>query len=256
MSCAQVHELLDAYIDRELDVASALEFERHLVECDACRAIHRQYQDLHASVKAQFPYFEAPPELESKIRARLRPAGEPGRLRGYQRPWRLQLRNWTIAAAAAVLLVLLGTFLVQTLRRTSASEMVADEVVSAHIRSLMGNHVFDVPSSDQHTVKPWFNGRLDYAPTVKDLSSAGFPLAGGRLDYLDNRPVAALIYKRRQHTINLFVWPSSDSDSGPRSIAIRGYNIVHWTQSHMTYWAVSDLNAAELKDFVRIFSQR
>jgi anti-sigma factor RsiW len=137
------------------------------------------------------------------------------------------------------------------LRRPSASEIIAQQVVASHIRSLMANHLTDVFSTDQHTVKPWFNGRLDFAPVVKDLAPEGFPLTGGRLDYLDGRPVAALVYKRRQHIINLFIWPSSQSDSKPKAIAIRGYKLIHWTEAHMAYWAVSDLNTRELLDFVQ-----
>lgn len=249
MSCQEVRGLVDAYIDRELDVATALQFERHLTECAACRAICDQYQQLHDSVRAQIPYFEAPKGLEDRIRTKLRSAGrdEEKNMWGTRLPhW----RGWALAASFTILLVA-STILFRTVVRPPVSEVLAEQVVSGHIRSLMANHLTDVVSSDQHTVKPWFSGKLDFAPIVKDLSSKGFSLIGGRLDYLDNRPVAALVYKRRQHAINLFLWPSPDSDSGPHHMTSKGYNVVHGTKSHMAYWAVSDLNAAELTEFVR-----
>ena len=249
MSCQQVREFLDAYIDRELDVVTTSEFERHLNECITCRAVCEQYQHLHDSVKAQLPYFRAPKALEAKIRARIR-STQRDEQRAVRREWLPHWRGWAIAATLATLLVFSGVLL-QISRRPAVSAIVADQVVSSHIRSLMANHLVDVPSSDQHTVKPWFSGRLDFAPVVKDLAPQGFPLIGGRLDYVGSRPVAAIVYKRRQHTINLFIWPSSDSDDGPREITINGYNVVHGTRSHMAYWAVSDLNAGELKQFVQ-----
>jgi anti-sigma factor RsiW len=247
MKCQEIHGLVDAYVDRELDVVAALEFERHLNECATCRAGCEQYQQLHDSVRAQMPYFEAPEGLEDKIRASLRSVGRNQGQR-LQRQWFPPWRVWALAAGMIVVLVF-SVVLFRIVGRPPASELLADQVVSNHIRSLMANHLTDVPSSDQHTVKPWFSGKLDFAPVVKDLSSKGFVLVGGRLDYLDNQTVAALVYKRRQHTINLFVWPSPASDSGPATIASKGYNVVHGTQSHMAYWAVSDLNAGELNEF-------
>jgi len=244
MSCEDVREFLDAYIDRELDVVSTLQFERHLVECASCRSISERYHELHDAVKVKIPHFEVPGELEKKIRAQL---GRRDRTVG--REWFPRWRGWAIAAGLATLLIF--SVVGNVARRPSASQVLADQVVASHIRSLMANHLADVISSDQHTVKPWFSGKLDFAPAVKDLSSEGFPLAGRRLDYIDNRPVAALVYKHRQHTINLFLWPSPDSDSGPRTTTIKGYNVLHGTRSHMAYWAVSDLNAAELSEFVR-----
>lgn len=133
----------------------------------------------------------------------------------------------------------------------AVSEALAEWAVSGQIRSLMASHLTDVVSSDQHTVKPWFGGKLDFTPIVKELSLKGFFLIGGSLDYLNNRSVAALVYKRRQHAINLFLWPSPDSDSGPRRMTSKGYNVVHGTQSHMAHWAVSDLSANEFTEFVR-----
>jgi anti-sigma factor RsiW len=249
MSHQQVRELLDAYIDRELDIVTSVEFERHLADCPECRATLEQYQQLHASVNAQIPTFELPENLESKIRGQLRSV-EQNHRGAAGREWFPRWRTWALAATVGLILAF-GALLFQIASRPSASQMLAQQVVAAHIRSLMANHLTDVASTDQHTVKPWFSGKLDFAPVVKELTSQGFPLAGGRLDYLNNRAVAALVYKRRQHTINLFVWPSADSDRDLRTTTIKGFNVVYWTQSHMTYWAVSDLNAAELKDFAR-----
>jgi anti-sigma factor RsiW len=249
MSHDQVRELLDAYVDRELDIVTALALDRHLSECDACRATFARYEQLHSSVKAQIPRFKAPERLESKIRAQLRSAERNQHNRTPQRARFLNWRAWAIAAGVGIVVAFGVLLLLQIAKRPSASQELAEQVVSSHIRSLMANHLADVPSTDQHTVKPWFNGKLDFAPVVKDLSPEGFPLIGGRLDYLNNRPVAALVYRHRQHPINLFVWPSTNSDAALRTTTIKGYNLVHWTQEHATYWAVSDLNAAELKDF-------
>lgn len=248
MSCKEMRGLLDAYVDRELDVVSALQFERHLAECASCRETSEKYHRLHDSVRAQIPYFKAPPQLEEKIRAGFR-LGELDQHRTIRGEWFPSWRVFAIAAGLAFLLIS-SAVLFQTLRRPG-SEMLAEQVVSSHIRSLMANHLSDVVSTDQHTVKPWFNGRLDFAPVVKDLSSKGFPLTGGRLDYIDNQAVAALVYKRHQHTINLFLWPSPQPDSSPRTLTIKGFNLIHWTESHMAYWVVSDLNAGELGEFTR-----
>lgn len=248
MSCQEIHTLLDAYVDGELDLVTTAQYERHLSECVNCRAACERYTEFHRSVKTQMPYFEPPEGLENRVRARLRLGGSSTattRAKESSSRWRI----WMAAAGVAAVLALTA-MLAMLVKRPSASEFLAQQVVSSHIRSLMASHLSDVASSDQHTVKPWFSGKLDFAPVVKDLSSDGFPLTGGRLDYLDNRSVAALIYKRRQHTINLFIWPSSESDSSAQKTTLKGYNIVHWTQSHMTYWAISDLNANELDEFV------
>jgi anti-sigma factor RsiW len=253
MSCKQTGEFLDAYVDRELDPVAAFEFERHLAECVSCRESFEQYRQLHDSVRRQLPRFHAPEELERRLRAQIRVADhetiQPAHTTTPSR-W----RTWAVLAAAAILLIF-GAFLFQVAQRPRTPQLLAGEVVASHIRSLLANHLVDVPSSDQHTVKPWFIGKIDFAPVVKDLSADGFPLIGGRLDYFDNQTVVALVYKRRQHVINLFLWPASDSDSKPRSMVLRGYNILYGTQSHMTYWAVSDLNAAELNDFLRAFEK-
>ena len=243
MSCQQTDKWLDAYLDGELDLVRTLEFEDHLETCVDCRLARDQYRALRQSIQNPAFYFEAPPGLEQRIRVQVRRAKRSSAFSG----WRL------IPVAASLAGLAVFTFLfVEMFRRPAAPEVLAQQVVSSHVRSLMASHLMDVPSTDQHTVKPWFNGKLDFAPVVKDLAPEGFPLVGGRLDYLDGRPVAALVYKRRQHTINLFEWPESRSQQPQKTFAIRGYNLVHWTQAGMNYWAISDLNARELEEFVRI----
>jgi anti-sigma factor RsiW len=249
MSCQEARLLIDAYVDQELDLVRSLDFERHVEGCGECRALRDQVEELRSAVRIHSPYFAAPEGLEKRIRAQLRlPAVGQSRIVRHH-TW----FGWRPFAVAANVggLAIFSVIFVTMLRRTAETDTLAQQVVSSHIRSLMANHLADVPSSDQHTVKPWFNGKLDFSPPVKDFKTVGFPLTGGRLDYLDGRPVAALLYQRNRHIINLFVWPSSHSDSGPQASVLKGYNIIHWTRSGMTYWAVSDLNAAELSEFVR-----
>jgi len=248
MSCQQVRKLLDAYVDNELDVVAALEFENHLVGCGACRDLCDRYTSVQRSLHARIPYFEAPEGLKTKVRARLR--NETGQNEATRPRWFREWSSWAVAASVIALLIS-SLMLINVLRRPSRLETTAHQVVSSHIRSLMANHLSDVSSSDQHTVKPWFSGKLDFAPVVKDLAPQGFILTGGRLDYLDDRTVAALVYKRRQHTINLFLWPSTQSESSAAAWDIKGFNVLHWTRGHMTYWAVSDLNVSELNEFAR-----
>jgi anti-sigma factor RsiW len=139
--------------------------------------------------------------------------------------------------------------------RGAGLDMIAQNVLSSHVRSLIGTHLLDVPSSDQHTVKPWFNGKLDFSPDVKDFTSQGFPLIGGRIEYLVDRPVAALVYRRRQHVVNLFTWPSLSSVNHEAELTQRGYNLVHWNRASMTYWAVSDLRISELQQFANLYQE-
>jgi anti-sigma factor RsiW len=247
MNCQETRQLLDAYVDGELDLVRSLDLERHLESCDECPTVAAQLEEVRSTVQSYSPYFFAPPGLEKRIRTQLRlaAAGQT------QIASRKSFLTWRLAAVAAsvVGLTLFTTMFVAMLRRPSEADTLARQVVSSHIRSLMVAHLADVPSSDQHTVKPWFNGKLDFSPPVKDLKAEGFPLIGGRLDYLDDRPVAAPLYQRNRHTINLFVWPSPHSDSDLQTFTINGYNLIHWTQSGMTYWAVSDLNSRELNEF-------
>jgi anti-sigma factor RsiW len=206
----------------------------HLLSCQSC--IMRTYAR----------YYEAPAGLEEKIRERLQ------KEKSVPLPWRPL--SWRSAAiAASVLLVASLTWNISLLRsRLDPQQALAGDVVSAHIRSLAGTHLLDVPSSDHHTVKPWFNGKLDFSPAVKDPD--GFPLLGGRLEYLEGHPAAALVYGRRQHTINLFTWPAGPAAEVKETR--NGYHMESWSSDGMTFWAVSDLNEGELRDFVTAYRQK
>lgn len=273
MSCRQ-GELLEAYFDRELDLVHSLEIERHLEGCRDCRAVFERRQSVRRAVEGGSLYFKAPTAFEARLRSRLSDANAAETNRAEQPARTLSRRTeppptadhaslgrmwgrWIpLAAATAFALAAYFVVRVETPRRPSPEQLLTQDVVASHIRSLMPNHLTDVASTDQHTVKPWFDGRLDFSPPVVDLASEGFPLVGGRLDYLAGRPVAALVYGRRKHLINVFVWPSNESrrDSvSPQNVAaIQGYNVVHWTKSGMAWWAVSDVNSKELEEFARL----
>ena len=243
MTCKSALALLEAYIDGELDAAQAAEVQRHLDECRDCALAHRRLANLSADLRTLAPRYAAPDELRRRI---LQSVGR----QPVEIPRRRAITSWAIAATV-LLAISVGWNAVQLQSRRNAGDAVVQEIVSSHVRSLIGDHLLDVPSTDQHNVKPWFNGRLDYAPDVKDFAAEGFALAGGRVDYIDRRPVAALVYKRRQHAINLFVWPSSTKLSAPD--AVNGFNLVTWNQAGMEYCAISDLNRAELQQFADLY---
>jgi anti-sigma factor RsiW len=240
VSCAEVERLVDAYSDDELDIAQAADMTAHLATCPACRQRVATSADVRRLLRG-VPYYAAPERLRRAIATTLRPP-------------RATIQ-WLALAATLLLAVSLGTNsvvrIVRARQAAAATASLAQDVVAGHVRALMGAHLFDVRSTDQHTVKPWFLGKLDFSPPVEDLAPLGFPLAGGRVDQVAGRPVAALVYQRRLHTINVFIWPAADT-AGTLTDArsLRGFQIRHWTHDAMAFWAVSDLNDIELDQFV------
>jgi anti-sigma factor RsiW len=254
LDCAEMRGLVDEAIDGELDPARRQALDRHLLGCPSCRAAHEAQSALSAAVRTSADRFTASEALRSRVRAALAEAATPTPAipRRPRRFW-----SWLGAGGAAAGAAMLAAGIALFLAVPSAQDRLGQELVAAHIRSLMADHLADVPSSDRHTVKPWFNGRLDLSPPVADLAAEGYPLIGGRLDYLDQRPVAALVYKHRQHVINLFVWPEPGAGASSTRLTERqGYNVLHWGRPGLTLWAVSDLNPTELEDFQRLLEAR
>jgi anti-sigma factor RsiW len=249
MTCEQAKGLIEPYADGELEAGAILELERHIHDCSACALALRNLQALKKTVKQDGLYFTAPPELRRRIKSELL---SPARAISPRVGWSW---NWLTTAMTGAFAVCLALLLVVSQTRPSPEQQLVQDVVSSHVRSLMPGHAMDVVSTDQHTVKPWFNGKIDFSPPVKDLAAEGFPLTGGRLDYVNARSVAALVYQRNRHVINVFVWPDKEGDSKPTSVTpIQGYNLIHWSDSGMAFWAVSDLNEKELMEFAKGFS--
>jgi anti-sigma factor RsiW len=235
MTCEQAARDLDAYVDGELEAESAAAVGDHVSGCATCHRQLAERQALGRLVRIA-PYHSAPDRLRQQVLT------QTTRSRSLR-----QLAAW---AAAAVLVIAVGGGVALLRSSSRRGETVVEQVVDGHVRSLMGNHLFDVQSTDQHTVKPWFLGKLDFAPPVVDLASRGFPLVGGRLDYLGGQPVAALVYQRQKHTINVFVSPERDDTAAPAVRSLRGFHVHRWVRDGMTFWAVSDLNDVELTQFV------
>jgi anti-sigma factor RsiW len=245
VTCEEIRSLLSPYADGELDLVRGVDIERHLEQCPACATALERLRALSAALGDPALYHQAPPDLPRRVRAGVRRAGSPGK--------RLIWRPVLAAAAAAVLVAVALWGAMRGLSATLADERPARDVVASHVRSLMlEKHWVDVESSDQHTVKPWFIGKVDVAPEVKDLSAQGFPLLGGRLDYIDDRPAAALVYRRDKHLINVFIWRVSGKDRPPEALERQGYHLIRWTDNGRTVWVVSDLNAEALHRFAEL----
>ena len=240
MNCTQTRELIGAHLDGELDVMASLEFKRHVECCTACALAAERVEAVRSAVSVA-PYYRAPDRLGLQIRAAMgREAGaQTGGIGRFVRP---------LAVAAA--LVLVATLSWRVARSTGPSGGLERELVAAHVRSLQADHLLDVPSSNQHTVKPWFNGKIDFAPDVRDLADAGFPLQGGRLDYVNGHVAAVLVYRHKLHVINCFVWPA-EGGASERATSVQGYRLLRFTDRGLMYWVVSDASAETLEEFGR-----
>ena len=240
MTCQEVNQLIDAYMDGELTGDAAATITDHLGTCAACQRQLDQRQALGRLIRT-LPYYEAPDRLRTSVSGR-----------GRSDQIRRRVMQWTAAAAAILVAAttVTGVRGWQVARRTSA---VADAVVARHVDSMAATPLFEVASSDQHTVKPWFQDKLDFSPPVPDLSSSGFALEGGRLDRIDGHPAAALVYRRRLHIIHVFIWSERDGARVTDSRTIRGFHERHWTRGGLSMWVVSDVNDEDLNTFVRRF---
>jgi len=249
MICQETRQILDGYFDGELDLVYRLDIEGHLRRCAGCAETLKNYQELRHGIQASTMYYKAPADLKASIRIPLQDTGKA------EVSWcRLSTSGkiqWFAIAASIVAVAIATAIVLIALSGSSATEVIATEVLDAHLRSMMRDHLVDVSSSDQDALKPWFAGKLDFVPPVRDSADQGFSLMGGRLEYLNRRPVAALVFRRGQHTINLFVWPASRPDTAIHTSTIQGYSLVHCSWLGATYWAISDLNPDELRKLVK-----
>ena len=269
MNCEEATKLLDGYLDGELDPITSQQIEQHLRDCRTCEQGYDAHVALTHAISRGAPYYKAPAELRQRVHSSLRDAlgakdmrnaatenqllvTRPRAERRFvvsEMPW-----NWLALAAAIILAAIIVSNLLPRLQQPGSDQFLATQLIASHVRSLMANHLTDVPSSDQHTVKPWLDAKLDFAAPVVDLSGEGFPLIGGRLDYLDNHAVAALIYQRRKHFINLFIWPTTPGAAETKKTMTRqGYHLLHWVDSDLNYWAVSDVSDSDLQIFKEQF---
>ena len=247
MSCGELRNRIHGYLDGELDLSRSLEIEQHIGNCPDCEKTYADNVSLRQAIAEGGLYYEAPKRLLPRIRSAVQHAS-----RAEAGPWLMRWGwkpLWALLGAAALVVL----FLFTSHSNPAAEDLIAQQALSAHLRSLLPGHLVDVFSSDQHTVKPWFNGKLDFSPPVRDLAAQGFPLIGGRLDYIGGQPVAAVVYQRRKHWINLFMRPAAPPGNAvEKSFQEQGYNLIRWTQSGMTYWAISDVNVSELRQFVKL----
>jgi anti-sigma factor RsiW len=249
MTCREAGPLLDARLDNELDMASSASVDLHLSDCRACAAQYLALQNLHEEIVASDLAYAPGVALERKLADRF--------LREEKSLHRLWNRSWlnaSVMAGVAIAAVALIAFL--PILRVSNTDAISAEILDNHLRALQAVHQVDVPSSDQHTVKPWFQGKTSFSPPVPDLTQDGYVLIGGRLEVIHQQTAAAIVYRRRQHVIDLYVSPSPGSDSKTELHELGGYHLLHWMQNNMSYWAVSDVDTADLRTFADLIRAR
>ncbi len=261
MACEDKSLLLHAYTDGELDLVRSLEIEEHVKTCAGCAQELREQQTLRKGIRAANLHHRAPEALRARIVASASGAGARSRDQEGKRTGapvvvlarRRPVLEWLALAAAILIALWLGVRFVPGVLNARQGNLVAQEIVASHIRSLQPNHLMDVVSADQHTVKPWFDGKLDFSPPVRDLAERGYPLVGGRLDYVGGRDVAALVYQIRKHYINVFVWPDDGSKVAlPKSLSTQGYNVMCESNGGMRLCGVTDANADDLRQFMQL----
>lgn len=250
MSCDRTDGVLHAYFDNELDPLGAAEFERHLGECPDCSRALDELKALRSSLNSAQLYQKTPESLLRKMLIDLNPVKPISLASAPPRPyWR-----W-LAIAALLLFAITGWQGLSVRHREDQQSVLAAEAVDAHLRSLQPGHLTDVISTDQHTVKPWFEGKLDFAPPVKDFADQGFPLQGGRLDVVHGRTIAALVYGRRKHLVSAFLWPSTEPDTAPSTGSNQGYQWMNWRNGGMEFCLVSDVSAADLHELQQLMAR-
>ncbi|MGA9569852.1 MAG: anti-sigma factor [Candidatus Acidiferrales bacterium] len=252
MSCDQSQTRLHAYFDGELDAMGAAEFERHLESCPDCETRRTAEEKLRSALVGAQLYARAPETLRNRLQGALPTAAVPPYVRD-PKPTASDSWRWLAIAASVILAVILGTHYMEKVNRYSQQQAMAAVIVDAHLRSLQPGHLEDVISTDQHTVKPWFDGRIDFAPPVRDFASDGFPLLGGRLDVIDSRTAAALVYGRRKHIVNVFVEKAQPGDAAEGAGELQGYHWIRWQQNGFTFTAVSDTAYADLDQLKQLF---
>jgi mycothiol system anti-sigma-R factor len=262
VSCKLTQRFVSGYLDGELDLSRTIEMETHLQSCGDCARELEKQRALRAALQRGSLAYAAPDGLRERIQSSLRSTAtteSPERASAW-RPF--LVLQWAGAFAVLALCSVMAWQLLPGLRGPATDQRIEAEVFASHVRSLEASHLMDVVSTDRHTVKPWFDGKLDFSPPVEDLASDGFPLVGGRLDYLEGREVAALVYQRRKHCINVFVWPGAPGSISAQAIPAQtlaprqGYNLTRWSRGGFQFWAVSDVSAQDLADFVRLLETR